>query len=226
MEIFDEVYGAQYLKSYTVGIIGGTGPQGSGIGYRFAQAGFQVILGSRNKERAFDVANNLGNGISGASNQVCAEKADILVIAIPWESHNEILEELMPALNKKIIINCVNPMGFDKEGAFSIPTKHGSACQEAQNILKESWVVSAFNHVSADLLLDMNLVEIEMDVLVVGDHKDSTNLVQNLINELPGMRGIYAGKMRNAGQIEAFTANLISVNRRYKTHSGIRIVGI
>ena len=65
-----------------------------------------------------------------------------------------------------------------------------------------------------------------MDVLVVGDHKDSTNLVQNLINELPGMRGIYAGKMRNAGQIEAFTANLISVNRRYKTHSGIRIVGI
>lgn len=219
-------YRNKALKQLVIGIVGGTGAQGSGLAYRLAKANFAVVLGSRDGEKAVVAAESLGMGIAGASNQVCADKADLVIIAVPWESHEEIVTSLMLELSGKIVIDCVNPMGFDQGGAFPLPVAEGSACAQAQGILAESKVVSAFNHVSAVLLADRNLDAVDIDIMVVGDDKPATNLVQSLVNEITGMRGIYAGKMRNAGQVEALTANLISMNRRYKTHAGIRITGV
>jgi NADPH-dependent F420 reductase len=214
------------LKDLTIGIIGGTGAQGTGLGYRFARSGFMVILGSRDGAKAVATAAEVGHGIAGANNFECAEKSDLVIVAVPWDSHKETLTSLKNELTGKVVIDCVNPMGFDAGGAFPLLVEEGSASAQAQGILNESHVVTAFNHVSAVLLSDQSLAEIEIDIMVVGDHKPATDLVQQLVDQIAGMRGIYAGKMRNAGQVEALTANLISMNRRYKTHTGVRIIGI
>jgi len=221
-----ELYPGKELKSLTIGIIGGTGAQGTGLGYRLAKAGFTVILGSRDGAKAVATAAEVGHGISGASNLECAEKSDVVIVAVPWDSHKETLASLKNELTGKVVIDCVNPMGFDAGGAFPLSVEEGSASAQAQGILSESHVVTAFNHVSAVLLLDQSLAEIEIDIMVVGDHKPATDLVQQLVDQVAGMRGIYAGKMRNAGQVEALTANLISMNRRYKTHAGVRVIGV
>ena len=102
----------------------------------------------------------------------------------------------------------------------------GSAAEQAAGLLPESRVVAAFHHVSAVLLLDPEVETIEMDVLVLGDDREATDTVQALAARIPGVRGVYAGRLRNAGQIEALTANLVSINRRYKAHAGLRITDI
>jgi len=221
-----ELYRGKELKALTIGIVGGTGAQGTGLGYRLAKAGFSVVLGSRDGAKAVTTAAELGHGITGAGNAECADKSDLVIIAVPWDSHKETVTSLKNELAGKIVIDCVNPMGFDAGGAFPLKVEEGSACAQAQGILTESNVVSAFNHVSAVLLSDQSLDAVEIDIMVVGDHKPATDLVQQIIDQIAGMRGIYAGKMRNAGQVEALTANLISMNRRYKTHAGVRIIGV
>jgi NADPH-dependent F420 reductase len=221
-----ELYPGKELKALTVGIIGGTGAQGTGLGYRLAKAGFKVILGSREGAKAVTTAAEVGNGITGTGNVECAAQSDLVIVAVPWDSHKETLASLKNELAGKVVIDCVNPMGFDAGGAFPLAVEEGSACAQAQGILSESYVVTAFNHVSAVLLSDQSLAEIDIDIMVVGDHKPATDLVQQLVDQIAGMRGIYAGKMRNAGQVEALTANLISMNRRYKTHAGVRVIGV
>lgn len=221
-----EPYRGKALKDLIIGIVGGTGAQGTGLGYRLANAGFKVILGSRDSSKASLVAAEIGHGISGGSNIECAAKSDLVVIAVPWDSHKETINSLKSELAEKIVIDCVNPMGFDSGGAYPLAVEEGSACAQAQAILAESHVVTAFNHVSAVLLSNQSLPKIDIDIMVVGDNKVATDLVQTIVDEIAGMRGIYAGKMRNAGQVEALTANLISMNRRYKTHAGVRVIGI
>lgn len=219
-------YRNKALNDLVIGIIGGTGAQGRGLGFRLAKAGFKVILGSRDGDRATTTALELGHDIIGAANQECAAQSDVVILALPWNGHRESVASLKSHLDGKIVIDCVNPLGFDQGGAFPLAVAEGSACAQAQGILDQSYVVSAFNHVSAILLSDQSLDEVAIDIMVAGDEKAATDLVQAIINKIKGMRGIYAGKMRNAGQIEALTANLISMNRRYKTHTGIRITGI
>ena len=125
-----------------------------------------------------------------------------------------------------MVIDCVNPLGFDKQGAFALPVEEGSAAQQAAAVLPDSRVVAAFHHVSAVLLLDEASTEVDTDVLVLGDDREATDLVQDLVARIPGMRGIYAGRLRNAHQVEAMTANLISINRRYKAHAGLRVTDV
>ena len=102
----------------------------------------------------------------------------------------------------------------------------GSAAEQAAAVLPGTRVVGAFHHVSAVLLLDPEVTECELDVLVLGDDREATDLVQALAARIPGMRGIYAGRLRNCGQVEALTANLVSVNRRYKAHAGLRVTDV
>jgi hypothetical protein len=104
----------------------------------------------------------------------------------------------------------------------------GSAAQEAAALLPRSVVVAAFHHVSAQLLNDPETASVDTDVMVLGEgeHREATDLVMALADAIPGMRGVYAGRLRNAAQIEALTANLIAVNRRYKAHAGVRVTGI
>jgi NADPH-dependent F420 reductase len=164
--------------------------------------------------------------VSGATNLACAERAGLVVVAVPWSGHAATLPPLAPALAGKVVVDCVNPLGFDGQGAFALEVPEGSAAQQAAALLPESRVVAAFHHVSAVLLNDPSIRALEGDVLVLGDDRAATDEVQRLAALLPGMRGVYAGRLRNARQVEALTANLISVNRRYKAHAGLRVTDV
>ncbi|MCW2501123.1 MAG: NADPH-dependent reductase [Frankiales bacterium] len=207
-------------------VLGGTGEQGRGLARRFALAGHTVVLGSRSAERAQAAAEGLPATVTGAANADAAAQADVVIVAVPWEGHKELLQALAPVLAGKIVVDCVNPLGFDKQGAFALPVEEGSAAQQAAAVLPESRVVAAFHHVSAVLLLDETVDSVDTDILVLGEDREATDLVQALAARIPGMRGIYAGRLRNAHQVEALTANLISVNRRYKAHAGLRVTDV
>jgi len=216
------------LPVTTVGILGGTGPQGRGLARRFAAAGHRVILGSRNAERAVEAAAAYAavGDVSGASNSEVAAQADLVIVAVPYEGHAELLGSLTSELAGKIVVDCVNPLGFDKQGPFAVRVEAGSAAQEAQQVLPGSTVVAAFHHVSAVHLDDPAVEHIAGDVLVLGEDRDAVATVCALAEAIPGARGIYAGRLRNAGQIEALTANLIAINRRYKAHAGLTITDL
>ncbi|MCW2941567.1 MAG: NADPH-dependent reductase [Actinomycetia bacterium] len=212
------------VAGLTIGILGGTGDQGKGLARRFSLAGHQVIIGSRNAERAQQAADEIG--VRGAENAAVATEADVVIVAVPWDGHKATLESLRTELAGKIVIDCVNPMGFDKQGAHALPVEEGSAAEQAAAVLTDSRVVAAFHHVSAVLLLDPSVEKMDLDVLVLGDDREATDTVQALADEIPGMRGIYGGRLRNAHQVEALTANLISINRRYKAHAGFRVTDV
>jgi hypothetical protein len=216
------------LDALVIGILGGTGDQGRGLARRLAMAGQSVIIGSRDAARATAAASDLGGGrlLAGAVNQEAAEHADVVIAAMPWEGHQDLLASVAGPLAGKIVIDCVNPMGFDARGAYPIRVPEGSAAEQAAAVLPDSTVVGAFHHVSATVLLDPRVDKIELDVLVLGDDRPATDLVAALADRIPGMRGLYGGRLRNCGQVEALTANLIAINRRYKAHSGIRITDV
>lgn len=214
------------VTGITIGVLGGTGEQGRGLARRLAMAGCDVILGSRDAARAADAAAALPGSVRGMSNEDCAESSDVVIVAVPWDGHGALLESLSGVLAGKIVVDCVNPLGFDKQGAFSLPVAEGSAAQQAAAVLPDARVVAAFHHISAVLLLDESVDRIDTDVLVLGDDREATDTVQAIAGLVPGMRGIYGGRLRNAGQVEAFTANLISMNRRYKAHAGVRITDV
>ncbi len=221
---------AASLDGVTVAVLGGTGPQGRGLVRRWAAAGIPVVVGSRAAERAAETAADLaeatGGDVRGLSNEDAAAAADVVLIAVPYDGHADLLRSLVGVLAGKVVIDCVNPLAFDKQGAFSLEVAEGSAAQQAAGILADSTVVAAFHHVSAALLDDPEVSSVDTDVLVLGDDRDATDLVSSLADAVPGMRGVYAGRLRNARQVEALTANLISVNRRYKAHAGLRVTDV
>lgn len=210
----------------TIGILGGTGDQGRGLAYRWAVAGMDVVIGSRDAPRAHAAAAEIGFGVRGDANLGVAAVADVVVVAVPWEGHAELLESVAALVVGKIVVDCVNPIGFDDKGAYSVEVAEGSAAQQAAAILAGSRVVAAFHHVSAVLLNDRAVHAIDCDIMVLGDDRAATDIVARLAASIPGARGVYAGRLRNAHQIEALTANLISVNRRYQAHAGIRLTDI
>jgi len=213
-----------------VGILGGTGPQGRGLARRFAGAGHHVVIGSRSAERAERIAAEYaeieGSGrIAGGSNSDAAA-SELVIVTVPYDGHAELLASLAAELAGKIVVDCVNPLGFDKQGPYPLRITAGSAAQEAQQLLPDSTVIAAFHHVSAVLLDDPDVDHFDDAVLVLGEDRDAVAVVCELATAIPGARGIYAGRLRNAGQIEALAANLIAINRRYKTHAGVVITGV
>jgi hypothetical protein len=219
-----------------VGVLGGTGPQGRGLAVRLAAAGQRVLLGSRDGDRAVEVAaqvaerastaGGLAASVTGGGNADVAGAADLVIVAVPFAGHAATLAELAGPLAGKVVVDCVVPMGFDELGAHVLPVPEGSVAQQAAGLLPDSQVVGAFHHLSAVLLEDLSRPTLDGDVMVVGDDRPSTDLVQALAGRLPGMRGVYAGRLRNAFQVEALTVNLVSVNRRYKAHAGVRITDV
>ncbi|MFU2338652.1 NADPH-dependent F420 reductase [Streptomyces albidoflavus] len=214
------------VSSLVVGVLGGTGDQGRGLAYRLAQAGQRVIIGSRAAERAQAAAAELGHGVEGADNAECARRSDLVIVAVPWDGHAKTLEGLREELAGKLVVDCVNPLGFDKKGAYALTPEEGSAAEQAAALLPDSRVTAAFHHLSAVLLQDPEVASIDTDVMVLGESRADTDLVQALAGRIPGMRGVFAGRLRNAHQVESLVANLISVNRRYKAHAGVRVTDI
>ncbi|MHB9754100.1 NADPH-dependent F420 reductase [Streptomyces sp. BYX5S] len=217
------------VSGLVVGVLGGTGPQGKGLAYRLARAGQKVILGSRAAERARSAAEELnqhGLGIEGADNAECARRSDIVIVAVPWDGHGATLEALREDLAGQLVVDCVNPLGFDKKGAYALKPEEGSAAEQAAALLPDSRVTAAFHHLSAVLLADPEVDEIDTDVMVLGEERADVEIVQALAGRIAGMRGIFAGRLRNAHQVESLVANLISVNRRYKAHAGLRVTDV
>jgi 8-hydroxy-5-deazaflavin:NADPH oxidoreductase len=217
-------------------VLGGTGPQGRGLAVRLAAAGQRVLLGSRDAQRAEEVATEVATragaaggaevSVRGGSNVDVAGAADLVIVAVPYAGHAETIAELATPLAGKVVVDCVVPMGWDELGAYVLDVPEGSVCQQAAVLLPDSWVVGAFHHLSAVTLEDLSQPTLDGDVMVVGDSREATDLVQALAGRLPGMRGVYAGRLRNARQVEALTINLVSVNRRYKVHAGVRVTDV
>ena len=222
------------MTNYRVAVIGGTGPQGKGLGYRFARGGHDVVLGSRAAEKAEPVAAEVterlagveGAGtVSGMANADAVAAADVVLLAVPYDGHDELVASL--PLAGKTVISCVNPLAFDKRGAHGrvVNGGEGSAAESAQELQPEATVVGAFHNVSAIGLWGEGEF-LDEDVIVVGDVVEAKQVAMDLAASVTGRVGIDGGKLRLARQLEPFTAVLISINRKYKIHAGIRVTGL
>jgi NADPH-dependent F420 reductase len=150
----------------------------------------------------------------------------VVLLAVPYDGHDELVATL--PLDGKVVVSCVNPLAFDKAGPHGrvIDAGEGSAAESAQRIAPEASVVGAFHHVSAVTLWGEDDYLSEEDVLVCGDSAEAKQVVIELARSVTGRDGVDAGRLRLARQLEPLTAVLISINKKYKTHSGIRISGL
>lgn len=217
----------------TIAILGGTGDLGTGLARRWAQAGYDVIIGSRRLEKAEEAVAQLqqvmaerGVGavsVRAAENLDAAAAADLVALTVPFSHQTSTLEHVRQALQGKILIDVTVPLVPPKVGTVQLP-EGGSAGERAQALLgDEVQVVSAFQNVAAAHLQEGH--GLECDVLVSGNSKEARETVIGLV-EAAGMRGFHAGPIANAAAAEALTSVLITINRRYKCHAGIRITGL
>ncbi len=213
-----------------IGIVGGTGKEGLGLGLRWARAGHEVIIGSRDAERARAKAAGLaaaapGARVSGMSNRDAAAAADLVVLTLPANGLGATLGDLKDACRGKIVISTVVPLTFGGGRLFT-PPPQGSSAEEAQDILgADARVVAAFQHIAAHELAAGDQ-PIECDLLFCGGNAGAKHLVADLAASM-GLRALDAGPLSNAGPLEGITAVLATINRRYKLkNSGIKITGL
>jgi len=219
------------VTTYDIAVVGGTGPQGRGLAYRWARHGHRVVLGSRDAGRAQATAQEIAERVpdaevSGATNADAAAGADVVVLAVPYDGHDELVTSLAEQLAGKVVVSCVNPLGFDKRGPYGLDVPGGSAAETAAALVPEARLVGAFHHVSAVTLWGEEEYLDHEDVLVCGDDVDAKQVAIELARAVVSRDGVDAGKLRIARQLEPWTAVLISVNKRYKTRSGTRISGL
>ena len=212
----------------TLGILGGTGKEGGGLAHRWARAGYLVIIGSRNLERAQKAAADLnarvgGEAVRGLENADAAAECDIAVLTVPYDAHRTTLEAVRPQLQGKVLVDVTVPIRAPKVTVLSLPPE-GSAALEAQAILGEGVeVTAAFHNVSHVYLAGDGPVG--SDVLVAGNSPEARKQVLHLV-EAAGMVGWDAGPLENAVVLEGLTPILLGINKRYGLRAaGIRIVG-
>ena len=213
-----------------IAVLGGTGAQGRGLALRLAQAGRTVTLGSRSAERAQETADAInerigGSAVDGATNADACRAAGMVLLAVPYDGHAELVESLRAELAGKVVISCVNPLGFDARGPYGLDVPDGSAAEEAVRLAPEARLVGAFHHVSAMNLWKEVSLEHE-DVLVCGDDVEAKEEVIDLVKAVCGHAGVDAGPLRTARQLEPWTAVLININKRYKARSGLAVTGL
>ena len=216
--------------SQTIALLGGTGKEGKGLAYRWARAGYKVIIGSRTLPKAVAAADNLNEmlneqaHIEGLKNPEAAQIADIVVVTVPYSAHRATLEGMKDVLQGKLLVDVTVPLVPPKVSKVQMPLS-GSATQEAHEILGEGVeVCAAFQNISHEHLLgDSNVV---CDVLVTGTSKEARAKTINLV-EAAGLTGWDAGPIENSVVIEGLTSVLIGINKKYgSTHAGIKITGI
>jgi NADPH-dependent F420 reductase len=208
----------------SIAILGGTGDLGSGLAKRWLAAGYDVVIGSRSAEKAQAFARKLGGRARGDTNIGAARSADVVVVAVPFASHEATLREVKEAVQGKIVVDAAVPLVPPKVSVVQLPAE-GSAAQIAQNLLGEGVrVVSAFHNVGAKKLHAGDRAD--CDVLVFGNDKEARDIVIALANEVATC-GVDGGVLANSVAAEALTSVLIAINRRYKIPgAGIRITGL
>lgn len=218
----------------TIGIIGGTGGQGLGIATRFAQAGENVIIGSRTIEKAQTAADKvielLGDGVSikGAENLDAAKEADVLILTVPLPAQKSTLLSIKEGAAGKPLLDATGPLEATIGGSPTrfISLLDGSAAQRSQAILPDAKVICAFNNIAEHALMAIEK-DIDCDCLICGDDKEAKAFVTPLIEKIPGVRVIDCGALERASIIEKITPLLIGLNMRYKSrYGGIRITGL
>jgi len=217
-----------------IAVLGGTGPEGSGLALRWAQAGETVIIGSRDAQRAQDAADKIKQRvgstakISGMENIAACAAADLLVLTIPFENHATMLKHLKPALRPgTVLMDATVPLAASVGGRASrtLGVWQGSAAQETAELVPQGVsVVAAFQNVGAEMLHAEGPVD--CDVIVCSDDAEASRTVRSLASRIGGVRAIDGGKLENARMLEQITALLVGMNIRHKGHSGIRITGL
>ncbi len=219
------------MTASPLAFLGGTGPEGKGLALRLARAGEAVIIGSRDAERARAAAEQLlavGDGvrINGADNLEAASQAEVIFLTVPYEAQRPLLEHLKEPLRGKVVVNVIAPMKFERgRGASALSVAAGSAAEEAQQLLPDSLVVAAFQNVSAEELQDPERV-VQGDVVICSDFSDAKSLVSDLTRKIPDLRPVDGGGLANSKYVEQITPLLVNINRIYKIHAGIKIVGL
>jgi NADPH-dependent F420 reductase len=212
-----------------IGIIGGTGPEGKGLAARFARAGHDVFLGSRDAERGAAAAAELsaltGNKVRGGANADAARLGQVVILTVPYEGMRTTVRDLTDDIRDKILVSTVVPLEFSRSGIRMRHVEDGSAAMEAQLVAPQARVVAAFQNLSASHLIDLDHA-VDGDVIVCSDHFEATREVIELAGKIPGVRGINGGPLANAVLVESMTALLINLNRLHKAETQIRIAGL
>ena len=213
-----------------LGILGGTGPEGRGLALRFALAGEQVLIGSRDASRATSAVESVlehapAGSVGGGANAEVAARADVVLVSVPYAAQRGTLAALTAELAGKTVVCLVAPLEFNRGRASAVRVEEGSAALQAQAVLPDSTVAAAFQNVSAEDLLVPGK-PIDSDVIVCADDADARRLVMDLAEGIEGVRAVNGGGLANARYVEDLTALLLNINRNYKAHSSIRITGI
>jgi NADPH-dependent F420 reductase len=214
-----------------IGILGATGPAGSGLAARLASVGFDVVLGSRSKYKAMEVRDSLVSRWSDhdlaieASDSAGAAEADVVVIATPWDAAASTAASVSKQLDGKVVISMANALAKVGNEFQPLVPPRGSVAANVQAAIPKSLVAAAFHHVPAKELGDL-AEPVVSDVLICSDHPAATNTTVDIVRRIPDMRPLDAGQLSNAAPIEAFAAVLLQLNVRYKTRAAVKFTGI
>jgi NADPH-dependent F420 reductase len=213
----------------TIAVLGGTGREGKGLAYRWAKAGYRVLIGSRSSEKAVTIASEImellegSSSVVGMTNSEAAAQADIVVLTVPYAAHRDTLEGVKEIIKGKLLVDTTVPLVPPKLSKVQMPPA-GSAAQEAKEILgAEVEVAAAFQNVSYKHLLEEEYVD--CDVLVTGTSKKARQEALTLV-EAADLIGWDAGPIENSVVVEGLSSVLLNINRIYGSkHSGIKITG-
>jgi len=211
--------------------IGGTGPEGLGLALRFAAAGEAVLIGSRAADRAAAAAETIraavpGAAVQGHTNTEALERADRVVLTFPFEGLAAFLDSAKHTLAGKLVIDVIVPLSFRPGFVELVPIEGApSAGELIQQAVPTARVVSAFKNLSAEKLRDLS-ARLEGDVVLCGNDRGGRAEVAALVGRIPGLRAVDAGDIRNARYVEAITALLLNLNRKYKARTSIAILGL
>ena len=214
-----------------IGILGGTGPAGSALGARLASVGYQVVIGSRSKERAAEIVDQLKGKwpqldlpIEPGDNNA-ASSCDVVVLATPWDSAATTATEYEQQLSGKVVISMANALVKVGHEFQPLLPPRGSVAAHVQAAVPQCRVVAAFHHLPAKELGHLGS-PIDSDVLICSDDADAIRVTAGIVSHIPGCRPLDSGELSNATAIEAFTAVLLQLNIRYKTRVAPKLTGI
>jgi hypothetical protein len=214
----------------TIAVLGGTGALGRALALRLARGGHPVVLGSRDAARAGAAADELRATLAavgvearveGAANEEAAAAGEIVLLATPWDESGASIAALAPALAGRLVVSCINPLGFDTRGPYGIAVAEGSAAEQVAALLPASTVAAAFHHLSAPSVGDLDRDLSGEDVLVCGDDAAARARVVELAAAVTGRPGVDVGALRQARVLEPFTAVIIAINKKYRTRAGV-----
>ena len=214
-----------------IGILGATGPAGSGLAARLASVGFDVVVGSRSKYKAMEVRDTLLERWSGhelsieAADNAGAAEADVVVIATPWDAAGATAASVARQLQGKVVISMANALAKVGSEFQPLVPPRGSVAASVQAAVPRSLVAAAFHHVPAKELGDI-AEPVDTDVLICSDHAEATAMTIDIVGKIPDLRPLDAGQLSNAAPIEAFAAVLLQLNVRYKTRVAVRFTGL